>query len=76
MNREELLFAFQAIASQAKYQGNPQARQICEKLTNIMSDRLTIISRSGQVFEMGDCWQVLLVRGAPTKIAVARPDMI
>ncbi|MEG4588955.1 WYL domain-containing protein [Microcoleus sp. MOSTC5] len=33
MNRDELLFAFQAIASQAKYQGNPQARQICEKLT-------------------------------------------
>ncbi len=23
-------------------------------------DRLTIISRSGRVFEMGDCWQVLL----------------
>jgi hypothetical protein len=32
MNRDELLFAFQAIASQAKYQGNPQARKICEKL--------------------------------------------
>ena len=43
MNREELLFAFQAIASQAKYQGNPQARQICAKLTNIMSGRATAI---------------------------------
>ena len=42
----------------------------------IMSSRLTIISRSGQVFEMGDCWQVWLVRGAPTKIAVPRPEMI
>jgi hypothetical protein len=30
---------------------------------NIMSDRLTIISRSGRVFEMGDCWQVLLAHG-------------
>jgi len=28
-----------------------------------MSDRLTIISRSGRVFEMGDCWQVLLAHG-------------
>jgi hypothetical protein len=43
---------------------------------NIMFDRLTIISRSGRVFEMGDCWQVWLVREAPTKIPVARPDMI
>jgi len=30
---------------------------------HIMSDRLTIISRSGRVFEMGDCWQVLLAHG-------------
>jgi hypothetical protein len=29
-------------------------------IRNIMSDRLTIISRSGRVFEMGDCWQILL----------------
>ena len=43
---------------------------------HIMSDGLTIISRSGRVFQMGDCGQVLLVRGAPTKIAIARPDMI
>ena len=28
---------------------------------DIMSDWLTIISRSGRVFEMGDCWQILLV---------------
>gem|GEM_PF-2244511 len=28
---------------------------------NIMSDRLTIISRSGRVFEMVNYWQVLLV---------------
>jgi hypothetical protein len=27
---------------------------------DLMSDRLTIISRSGRVFEMGDCGQVLL----------------
>jgi hypothetical protein len=25
-----------------------------------MCDRLTIISRSGRFFEMGDCWPVLL----------------
>jgi hypothetical protein len=30
------IFAFQAIASQAKYQGNPQARKICEKLTKLL----------------------------------------
>ena len=36
MNREELQFAFQAIASQAKYQGNAQARRICEKLTKLL----------------------------------------
>jgi hypothetical protein len=41
-----------------------------------MFDRLTLISRSGRVFEMVNYLQVLLVRGAPTKIAVARPDMI
>src|SRR6476661_8953795 len=46
------------------------------KSSHIMSDPLTIISQSGRVFEMGDCWQVLLVRGVPTKIALARPDMI
>ena len=33
---------------------------IAEDLPNIMSDRLTIISRSGRVFEMVNCWQVLL----------------
>ena len=31
--------------------------------SDIMSDRLTIISRSGRVFEMGDCWQVLFAHG-------------
>jgi hypothetical protein len=30
-------------------------------LRNIMCDRLTIISRSGRVFEMVNYWQVLLV---------------
>jgi hypothetical protein len=29
-------------------------------LRNIMCDRLTIISRSGRVFEMVNYWQVLL----------------
>ena len=48
MNREELLFAFQAIASQAKYQGNPQARQICEKLTKRL--RGLDIELKGQLF--------------------------
>jgi signal transduction histidine kinase len=33
---------------------------IAEDLPNIMSDRLTIISPSGRVFEMVNCWQVLL----------------
>ena len=47
-----------------------------QSTANIMSDRLTIISRSGRVFEMVNYWQVLLVRGAPTKIAIPRPDMI
>jgi hypothetical protein len=42
---------------------------------NIMSDRLTIISRSGRVFEIVNYSQVLLAHG-PLKIAVARPDMI
>ncbi|WP_333147601.1 hypothetical protein, partial [Microcoleus sp. B13-B6] len=37
-----------------------------------MSDRLTIISRLGRVFEIVNSWQVLLVRRAPTKIAVDR----
>jgi PHD/YefM family antitoxin component YafN of YafNO toxin-antitoxin module len=31
-----------------------------EFMADIMSDRSTIISRSGRVFEKGDCWQVLL----------------
>lgn len=48
MNREELLFAFQAIASQAKYQGNPQARKICEKLTKLL--RGLDIQLKGQLF--------------------------
>ncbi len=48
MNREELLFAFQAIASQAKYQGNPQARQIYEKLTKRL--RGLDIELKGQLF--------------------------
>ena len=48
MNRDELLFAFQAIASQAKYQGNPQARQICEKLTKRL--RGLDIELKGQLF--------------------------
>jgi len=48
MNREELLFAFQAIASQAKYQGNPQARKICEKLTKLL--RGLDIELKGQLF--------------------------
>ena len=48
MNRDELLFAFQAIASQAKYQGNPQARQICEKLTKLL--RGLDIELKGQLF--------------------------
>jgi hypothetical protein len=30
-------------------------------LRNIMSDRLTILSRSGRVFEMVNYWQILLV---------------
>jgi hypothetical protein len=30
-------------------------------LRNMMCDRLTIISRSGRVFEMVNYWQVLLV---------------
>gem|GEM_PF-6825101 len=45
-------------------------------MANIMSDRLTIISRSGRVCEIVNYWQVLLVRGTPKKIAIARPDMI
>jgi hypothetical protein len=48
MSRDELLFAFQAIASQAKYQGNPQARQICEKLTKRL--RGLDIELKGQLF--------------------------
>lgn len=48
MNREELLFAFQAIASQAKYQGNPQARRIYEKLTKLL--RGLDIELKGQLF--------------------------
>ncbi|MEG5175408.1 WYL domain-containing protein [Microcoleus sp. B3-D7] len=48
MNLDELLFAFQAIASQAKYQGNPQARQICEKLTKRL--RGLDIELKGQLF--------------------------
>ena len=48
MTREELLFAFQAIASQAKYQGNPQARQICEKLTKLL--RGLDIELKGELF--------------------------
>jgi len=45
---EKLLFAFQAIASQAKYQGNPQARKICEKLTKLL--RGLDIELKGQLF--------------------------
>jgi hypothetical protein len=45
---EELLFAFQAIASQAKYQGNPQARKICEKLTKLL--RGLDLELKGQLF--------------------------
>jgi len=48
MTRDELLFAFQAIASQAKYQGNPQARKICEKLTKLL--RGLDIELKGQLF--------------------------
>ncbi|MCY7381609.1 MAG: WYL domain-containing protein [Microcoleus sp. CAN_BIN18] len=48
MTREELLFAFQAIASQAKYQGNPQARRICEKLTKLL--RGLDIELKGELF--------------------------
>ncbi len=36
MTREELQVAFQALTSQAKYQGNAQARRICEKLTKLL----------------------------------------
>ena len=45
---EELLFAFQAIASQAKYQGNPQARKICEKLTKLLCG--LYLELKGQLF--------------------------
>ncbi|MBE9186520.1 WYL domain-containing protein [Microcoleus sp. LEGE 07076] len=48
MNRDELIFAFQAIASQAKYQGNPQARRICEKLTKLL--RGLDIELKGELF--------------------------
>jgi hypothetical protein len=41
-----------------------------------MSDRLTIRSRSGRVFEIVNYWQVLLVKGVLTKISVDRSDMI
>jgi len=45
---EELVFAFQSIASQAKYQGNPQAHKICEKLTKLL--RGLDIKLKGQLF--------------------------
>lgn len=48
MTREELKFAFQAIASQAKYQGNPQARRIREKLTKLL--RGLDIELKGELF--------------------------
>ncbi len=48
MTREELQVAFQAIASQAKYQGNAQARRICEKLTKLL--RGLDIELKGQLF--------------------------
>lgn len=48
MNREELLSAFQAIASQAKYQKNPQGRKICEKLTKLL--RGLDMELKGQLF--------------------------
>jgi predicted DNA-binding transcriptional regulator YafY len=48
MNREELQVAFQALASQAKYQGNPQTRRIYEKLTKLL--RGLDIELKGQLF--------------------------
>jgi predicted DNA-binding transcriptional regulator YafY len=48
MTREELQFAFQALASQAKYQGNPQARRIYEKLSKLL--RGLDIELKGQLF--------------------------
>jgi predicted DNA-binding transcriptional regulator YafY len=48
MTREELQVAFQAIASQAKYQGNPQVRRIYEKLSKLL--RGLDIELKGQLF--------------------------
>jgi hypothetical protein len=63
--------------SAANYIFHQESKIFREQLpAYIMSDRLTIISRSGRVFEMVNYWQVLWVNPPPTKIAVARPDMI
>jgi len=48
MTREELQVAFQALASQAKYQGNPQVRRIYEKLTKLL--RGLDIELKGELF--------------------------
>ncbi|MEG3859705.1 helix-turn-helix transcriptional regulator [Microcoleus sp. herbarium12] len=48
MTREELQVAFQALASQAKNQGNPQVRRIYEKLTKLL--RGLDIELKGELF--------------------------